>query len=435
MKNIQNILLTLFCASLTYAQQTPAPKQSKTVAIVGATAHIGNGEVIQNSTILFTDGKISTIVNTDEIKIKIGSDVEIIYAEGKHVYPGFIIPNSTLGLVEIDAVRATEDDAEIGGMIPHVRSIIAYNTESKIVESMRPNGVLLGQITPRGGRISGTSSIVQFDAWNWEDAIVKEDDGIHMNWPSSYTRGRWWLGEDASLKLNDKYSDQVAEVTSFFNETKAYAEGDKSPTNLPYKATQGLFDGSKKLYIHVDDEKGITDAINFSRENKVKSMVIVGGEEAYKVAGLLKQNNIPVILHRVHSRPDSEDDDYDLPYKTAKLLVDQGVLVALQADGQMERMNSRNLPFYAGTTVAHGLTKEKALELITLNPAKILGIDKDYGTLETGKSATLFISEGDALDMRTNQLTHVFIDGRSVSLETHQTELWHRYDEKYKTEK
>lgn len=430
MKHIQIILLTILCASFTFAQQTPAPKQKKTIAILGATAHIGNGEEIKNSLIIFKDGVIETVADATTIKIDM-SKMDIINANGKHVYPGFIVPNSTLGLIEIDAVRATKDNVEIGNMIPHVRSVIAYNTESKVVESMRPNGVLLGQITPRGGRISGTSSIVQFDAWNWEDAIIKVDDGIHMNWPSSYTRGRWWLGEDNALKLNDKYSEQVTEVTSFFNETKAYANGDKTPINLPYQATEGLFDGSKKLYIHVDDEKGITDAVNFSKENKVNYMVIVGGAEAYKVADLLKQNNIPVVLHRVHSRPDNEDDDYDLPYKMAKLLVNKGVLVALETSGQMERMNSRNLPFYAGTTVAHGLTKGQALQLITLNPAKILGIDKNYGSLEVGKSATLFISEGDALDMRGNQLTHAFIDGRSLSLETHQTELWHRYEDKY----
>lgn len=430
MKNIQFIILTVLCATFAFSQQTPAPKQNKTIAIMGGTAHIGNGEQIKNSLIIFKDGKIETVVDATTVKLDI-SNMEVINANGKHVYPGFIVPNSTLGLVEIDAVRATNDDDEIGGIIPHVRSLIAYNAESKIVESMRPNGVLLGQITPRGGRISGTSSIVQFDAWNWEDAAVKTDDGIHMNWPSSFTRGRRWLGEDPGLKLNEKYSEQVAEVTSFFNETKAYAEGNKSPINLPYKATQGLFDGSKKLYIHVDNEKGIIDAIHFAKDNKVKYMVIVGGAETYKVADLLKQNNIAVLLQRVHSRPDNEDDDYDLPFKMAKLLVDKGVLVALEPSGQMERMNSRNLPFYAGTTVAHGLSKEQALQLITSNTAKILGIDKDYGTLESGKSATLFISEGDALDMRTNQLTHVFIDGRSISLETHQTELWHRYEDKF----
>lgn len=420
------------CTTFGYAQQTPASKQSKTIAITGATAHLGNGKVIENSLIIFKDGKLTTVTSGSQSDL---SGMEVINAKGKHVYPGFIVPSSTLGLAEIDAVKASVDDSEMGEMNPHIRSIIAYNAESKLVESMRPNGVLMGQIVPKGGRISGTSSVVQFDAWNWEDATVKVNDGIYINWPSSFSRGRWWLGEDVGLKINDKYSEQVAELVSFFNETKAYSAGNKATVNLPYAATQGLFDGSKKLYINVNDEKGITDAIHFAKNNKVQDLVIVGGTESYKVADLLKQNNIPVIVQRVHSLPNQEDDDYDMPYKLASLLVKKGVLVALNANGDMERMNSRNLPFYAGTTVVYGLDKEEALKLITSNTAKILGIDKDYGTLEEGKSATLFISEGDALDMRTNQLTHAFIDGRLVSLETHQTELWHRYDDKYKAQK
>ncbi|MCB0447857.1 MAG: amidohydrolase, partial [Gelidibacter sp.] len=339
MKNIKIIILMVLCSSLSFAQQTPAAKQTKDIAITGATAHIGNGTVIEHSLIILKEGKIFMVVDGRTAKIDT-SNMTQIDALGKHVYPGFIVPNSTLGLIEIDAVKATDDDDEIGDFNPHIRSVIAYNAESKIVESMRPNGVLVGQIAPRGGRISGTSSIVQFDAWNWEDATVKADDGIHMNWPSSFSRGRWWLGEDPGLKANDKYSEQVNEVASFFNETKAYASGDQSKVNLPYKATIGLFDGSKKLYIHVDDEKGITDAINFANENKVKSMVVVGGAEAYKVADLLKQNNIPVLLQRVHSRPSADDDDYDMPYKMATLLTEKGVLVALEVSGQMERMNA-----------------------------------------------------------------------------------------------
>ncbi|MGV8813210.1 MAG: amidohydrolase family protein [Gelidibacter sp.] len=432
MKNNLYIFIIALCTTFGFAQQTPASKQSKPIAITGATAHLGNGKVVENSLIIFKDGKLTTVSSGSQTDL---SGMEVINAKGKHVYPGFIVPSSTLGLAEIDAIKASVDDSEMGEMNPHIRSIIAYNAESKLVESMRPNGVLLGQIVPKGGRISGTSSVVQFDAWNWEDATVKVNDGIYMNWPSSFSRGRWWLGEDAGLKINDKYSEQVAEVTSFFNETKAYAAGDKATVNLPYGATQGLFDGSKKLYINVNDEKGITDAIYFAKNNKVQHLVIVGGSESYKVADLFKEHNIPVIVQRVHSLPNQEDDDYDMPYKLASLLVKKGVLVALNANGDMERMSSRNLPFYAGTTVVYGLDKEEALKLITSNTAKILGIDKDYGTLEEGKSATLFISEGDALDMRTNQLTHAFIDGRLVSLETNQTELWNRYDEKYKAQK
>ena len=431
--NIKLLLIAILSFSLSTAQQTPAPKQSKTIAITGATAHIGNGTVIENSIIIFEDGILKSVSDMTMVKMDM-SGMEIIDANGKHVYPGFIVPNSTLGLVEISAVRATDDDSEMGSWNPHIRSLIAYNAESKIIESMRPNGVLLGQITPRGGRISGTSSVVQFDAWNWEDAVIKEDDGIHMNWPNSFSRGRWWLGEDPAMKVNKNYDKQVTEITDYFNATKSYMAGDKSPTHLPFEATNGLFNTSKTLYIHVDNEKGITDAINFSKANTVSKTVIVGGYEAHKVANLLKQNDIAVLLQRVHTRPSQTDDDYDMPFKLAKLLTDQGVTVALETSGQMERMNSRNLPFYAGTAVAYGLTKEQALQLITLNPAKILGIDNMYGTLEVGKSATLFISEGDALDMRTNILTHAFIDGRLLSLDTHQTELWERYSKKFETQ-
>ncbi|SDB46685.1 Imidazolonepropionase [Flavobacteriaceae bacterium MAR_2010_188] len=434
MKNLKYIILsfTLLIGTGLFAQQTPAGKQSKGIAIKGATAHIGNGEVIENSLIVFEDGKLTTVSAESGMDL---SSMTVIDASGKHVYPGFIVPNSTLGLVEIDAVKASDDEAEMGDWNPHVRSLIAYNAESKVVESMRPNGVLLGQITPRGGRVSGTSSIVQFDAWNWEDAALKEDDGIHINWPSNFSRGRWWMGEDPGLKPNKDYNVQVMDMNDYFNESKSYSKGKDTRMNLPYESVNGLLDGTKKLYIHVDDEKGIVDAIDFAKGQSIKNMVIVGGYGANKVADMLKENNIPVLLTRVHERPKSEDDDYDMPYKLAKLLTDKGVLVALETSGQMERMNSRNLPFYAGTTVAYGLNKEQALQLITSNPAKILGIDDKFGTLEQGKSATLFISEGDALDMRTNLVTHAYIDGREVSLETYQTDLWHRYADKLEVKK
>ncbi|AUC80855.1 amidohydrolase family protein [Lacinutrix sp. Bg11-31] len=425
-----NILaFALLLSAIAIAQQTPASKQTNAISIEGATAHIGNGEVIENSLIMFNNGKITFVGSA---MMKIARQGETILAKGKHIYPGFIAPNSTLGLVEVDAVRASNDVDEVGAMNPHIRSLIAYNTESKVVESMRPNGVLMGQITPRGGRISGTSSVVQFDAWNWEDAAIKADDGIHMNWPSPFSRGRWWKGEPSMLKENKGYKKQVEELTSYFAESKAYQASSKSPKHLPFEALQGVIDGSKKLYIHVDGERGITDAINFTKANNINHIVIVGGYEAIKVSHLLKQNNIPVLLQRVHSKPKNDDDDYDLPFKLANQLVKSGVLVGLENAGDMERMNARNLPFLAGTCAAYGLDKEQALSLITLNTAKILGVDAKVGSLEVGKDATLFISEGDALDMRTNKLEKAYIQGRDISLESHQTELYKRYSKKYK---
>ena len=429
---MKKYILLLLMSCLAFAQQTPASKQTKSILIMGGKAHLGNGEVIENSLISIIDGKIGAIGDARVMK-PMKHDV-IIDASGKHIYPGFIAPNATLGLVEIDAVRASDDESEMGEFNPHIRSLIAYNTESILVETMRPNGVLLAQITPRGGRISGTSSVVQLDAWNWEDAVIKKDGGIHLYWPRSYSRSGWWA-EPGNIEPNKKYDDQLKEVQEFFNNATAYLKSTNSKRDIPYEAMKGIDSGEKTLFVHANGEKEIIDAVLFKIKNNIKNMTIVGGYYAFKVADLLKENNISVLLRRVHDLPVLEDEGVNLPYKNAKLLVEKGILVGLENSGDMERMQARNLPFYAGTCAAWGLSKEEALKLITLNTAKILGIDANYGSLESGKSATLFISNGDALDMRTNTITKAFIDGREISLESHQTELYERYKGKYENEK
>jgi imidazolonepropionase-like amidohydrolase len=430
MKKQTNLLIALLLSfgMTSWAQQTPADKQSEAITITGATAHIGDGTVVDNCTIVFEDGKITALGSGESTKGK------VIDASGKHVYPGFIAPVKELGLIEVNAVRASDDSDEIGEMIPHIRSLIAYNAESKVVESMRPNGVLMAQITPKGGRISGTSSIVQFDAWNWEDAAVKVDDGIHLSWPSSFRRGRWWMGEPRGLKPNKNYQKQVTEVETFLQNAIAYGKGTSKELNPAFAAMQGVFNGSQKLYVYADGEKEIMDGITLAKKSGAKSVVLVGGYHAYKITDFLKENDIPVLVQFTHNTPNFEDDDYDLPYKLPKLLSDAGLLVAIQ-NGEASNFQTRNLPFYAGQVVGQGLDKEKAVQMLTGNTAKILGIDATHGTLAVGKSATLFVSEGDALDMRTNQLTHAYIDGRNISLETHQTKLWKRYSEKYEGKK
>ena len=417
----------LLCCLCSFSQQTPAKKQSESITITGATIHIGDGTIIDNGIVIFENGKIQAVADATTSKIALKG--KIIDASGKHIYPGFIGANTNLGLVEVDAVNASNDQREMGSMIPHVRSLVAYNAESKVVESMRPNGILIAQVSPNGGRFSGTSSIMQLDAWNWQDAAIKKDDGIYLNWPNSFSRGRWWLGEPRGLKPNRNYSKQVNDIMTFVIESKAYLNGSRTNLNIPFEALEGLFDGSQKLYVNVNDEKGITDAVNFAIQNGIK-MVVVGGYQAHTVSDLLKSNNIPVLIDHTHSLPATSDHDYDLPYKNPKLLADAGVLVGIHT-GNNSNFQTRNLPFYAGQVVGQGMSKEDALKLITLNVAQILGVDTMLGSIEVGKSATLFVSKGDALDMRGNQLTHAFIDGREISLETHQTELWRRYSQKY----
>ncbi len=285
MKNyIYTIACFLFIGN-SVAQQTPAAKQSRAYTIEGATAHLGNGKVIENSLIMFSNGKIDFVGNAN---MKISRKGIVINAEGKHVYPGFIVANTTLGLGEIDAVKASIDEREIGTYNPHIRSIIAYNAESRVIESMRPNGVLIVQTTPRGGIISGTSSIVQLDAWNWEDAIVKENDAIHMNWPSSISfSGKWWTGEPRVAKPNKKYIENLDEFTSYIREAKAYLQGNQSEENLPFKAMEGLFNGSQKLFIHINGEREITDAINLVKKEGIQKVVLVHAKGADKVVNLL----------------------------------------------------------------------------------------------------------------------------------------------------
>jgi len=423
------MLVVLLINSTLVAQQTPANTQNESVLITGAIAHIGNGEIIENSAIGFNDGKITFVGTANNINI--GSFSKVVDATGKHIYPGFIATNASLGLAEVDAVKASRDFDEVGTFIPHIRSIIAYNAESKVVESMRPNGVLMAQIAPRGGTISGTSSVVQLDAWNWEDAAIKIDDGIHINWPGLFQRGRWWLGEDPALKPSKSYNKRVGEIATFFTNAKAYIKGGQQERNLEFEAVEGLYTGKQKLYIHASREKAIVDAVNWAVAEGIKNLVLVHADDALKTADLLKKHNVAVLVPRPHRLPDAQDDDVLGPFKLAKQLTDKGILVAIEMEGQMERMNTRNLPFYAGTYAAHGLDKEKAVQLITLNAAKILGVDNLVGSLETGKDATLFISKGDALDMRTNIIEHAFIQGRTISLETHQTKLYKRYMEKY----
>ncbi|MBZ0325967.1 MAG: amidohydrolase family protein [Altibacter sp.] len=426
MKKVKQFSIAIaLCAGFAIsAQQTPGPDQKEAITISGATAHIGNGAVIENAVLVFENGKITAIggANTP-------SKGRVINAQGKHLYPGFIAPATSLGLVEVGAVRASDDQDELGDFIPNIRSIIAYNAESKVVESLRPNGVLVAQVAPQGGTISGTSSIVQFDAWNWEDAAVKLDDGIHLNWPNSFRRGRWWMGEERGWSPNKDYTKDIDAIKHFIANAKAYGNSKSASENEGFKNMKGLFDGSQKLYIYAHGEKELIDAVTAAKESGVQEVVIVGGYEAYKIIPFLKQHNVPVLVRHTHQLPLMADDDYDLPYKLPKLLVDGGLLVALQ-NSSTSGFQTRNLPFYAGQMVGQGMDKETALQLISGNAAKILGLD-NYGTLETGKSATLFISEGDALDMRTNQLTKAFVDGREISLETHQTELWKRYMEKY----
>ena len=423
----------LFCLAAvpSWAQPTPAPDQSRSVLVLGATAHLGTGDVLEDCAVGFRDGVIDYVGRSFQVNRQKYDD--IVDAKGQHLYPGFIVTNTTLGLQEVGAVRATQDQYEVGTFRPNVRSVIAFNTDSEITPTVRTNGVLMGQITPRGGVVSGSSGVVHFDGWNWEDAAMVMVDGIHLNWPSTHHRHR--KNGQVDIQRRKTYDQQRHEIERFFGEAQAYASARRgSLTDVRHEGMRGLFDGSLCLYVHTNDARAITEAVHFKRDLGIQRMAIVGGYDAYLVADLLRENEVAVMLQSVHSLPRFADDDVDLPFKLPKLLMDEGITVALQVDKRMTEMNSRNLPFYAGTARAYGLTDEQAVQALTRNPAQILGIDDQVGTLERNKMATMFLSEGDALDMRTNSLTMAWIEGREIDLDNRQRELYRKFQTKYGAE-
>lgn len=425
--NLKILTVIVFCL---YTHILTAQSKHNSYLLTNGTAHIGTGEVINESLIGIKNGKLVLVANALTTTPNFKEYDTVIDVKGKHIYPGFIGCNSTLGLTEIDAVRATRDFNETGDFNPSVRTIIAYNTDSKIIPTVRSNGVLLVQATPRGGTICGTSSVMKTAGWNWEDAVYKADDGIFMNWPNSITQTGWWA-EPGETQKNDKYKEKITEIKNFFTRAKAYYESTPDKKDLNFEAMKNIFSGKANLYIHANYAKDITDALLFCKEMDIPRKVIVDGYESYLIADLLKEHKTPVMLRGTNELPLRNDEDIDLPYKLPYLLQKQGILFCLHNSGSKEAMQMRNLPFIAGTAVAYGLSKEEALAAITLNAAKILGIDKTTGSLEKDKDATLIVSDGDALDVRTNNIILAFIQGIPVSLDNQHKQLYEKYKKKY----
>lgn len=437
---MRKIFLAIAVFSLVHvsAQETvlPTPPQKGVTYIKNATIHVGNGKVIENGVIEIKDGKISQV----GANVSVPAGATVTDAKGKHVYPGLILPTSNLGLIEVSSVRATSDVRELGDMNPNVRSIVAYNTDSKVINTLRSNGILLANIVPQGSLLAGSSSVVQLDAWNWEDAAYNTDAGMHLYMPSMMPRARFGGfgggGGGNAGGPNAPQTDPVKEglekidgIKSFFKEAKAYlAEGKHEQTNLKFEAVKGLFEKKQKLFVHANTTKQMLVALDFVKEFGF-DMVIVGGSDSWQIADLLKQNNVSVILQQMHSLPTSEDDDVDQPYKAAAALQKAGVLFAISDDDGQTR--GRNLPFNAGTAVTYGLSKEDALAAISLNAAKIMGVSDKTGSIEVGKDANIVISEGDILDMRTSVVTDAFIQGRKIDLTDKHKLLNERFNKKY----
>ncbi len=430
-KYIYLTVLLLACTGIRGAAQNPvvAPAQKRPVILAGGTIHTATGKVIENGLIAFSGGKITWVGKAGESTLN-RPDYQVIDVSGKQVYPGLIFPNTTLGLIEIgNGLDVADDTRESGDLNPDVRAIAAYNTDSQVIPVIRSNGILLAQIVPQGTLLPGTTSVVQLDAWNWKDAVYRADNGMALNWPrKSVPQGRRMFYFQEGEGRNN-YEKNVEALEKIFTDAIAYSEV-TSPKdfNLRLEAMKGLFDGSKVLFVSAPEPKGIIESILFAGRYGVKKIVLVGADEkAWAVRDFLKEHKIPVLLSDPISLPEYDYSDTKEPFRLAAMFEREGILTGLCYSAEAYG----NLPFAAGEAAAYGLTREEALQTVTLNTAKILGIDDITGSLEEGKDANIVVSAGDLLDMRTSNVELAFICGRQISLDNKHKQLFRRFEAKY----
>ena len=428
---LQILAATLCLAITTRASDTmPAPPQTKPIAIKGATIHPVSGPDIPSGTIVFENGKI-TAVGADAA---VPSGAEVIDATGKHIYPGLINANTVLGLVEIGAVRATVDVEESGSLNPNVRSITSVNPDSELIPVARGSGVLTTLSVPEGGIISGQSAILRLEGWTPEEMTVRSPAAMHLRWPN--------LTIDRRPRARKSVKDQQKEIEKAqkqirdaFQIARSYWQAQKNPApdfknDLRWEALTPVFDGKLPLFVHASTLAQIQAALAWAKEMQLK-IVLVDGDDAWRVAPQLKESDIAVILGPSTSLPPRRDDAYDSEWSSAAKLQAAGVRFCIASNGRGAETNERNVGYEAGLAAGFGLPKEEALKAVTLYPAQILGVADRLGSLEMGKAATLIVTNGDPLDFPT-QVEAAYIDGRKIDLSNRQTRLRDKYREKYR---
>lgn len=436
MRQCNSISLSLLLASFMLVSNTsgndevPGAKQAKPIALIGGTVHTISGESIENGIVVFDQGKI-VAVGTD---VEIPDDAERIQVEGKHVYPALFESKSQIGLVEVESVRATIDTSEIGNFNPNVTARVAVNPDSEVIPVTRSNGVLLAVTAPSGGVVAGKSSILQLDGWTYEDLTVDREAGLHMRWPSMTPR-RSFRRPVSTGDQNRRRDEQLEQINRFFDDAEAYgvaraANPVAHPVDLKLEAMLPVLAGEVPLIVEADDLAQIEAAVAFAANRNLK-LIIFGGYDAPRCADLLNEHNVPVIVSAVYRRPLRSDDGYDAPYTLANRLREAGIQYCISGYGRNGTANARNLPHNAGTAVAFGLPRDEAIKAITLYPAEILGVADRVGSLEAGKDATLFVTDGDPLET-VNDVSLAYIQGRLVELSDKHKRLYEKYAEKYR---
>lgn len=403
----------------------PGKAQSAPLLLTNLTVHTVTDGVKNDTDVLIVDGKIAA-VGAD---LAVPQGAQVLDLDGKHLYPGLIALANQLGLVEIEAVRATDDTTEVTHTNPDIKARVAYNADSEVIPTIRSNGFAYSMIYPSGSMLMGQSSLMQLDAWNHQDALVADGTGLHIRWPNASTLSSRWNPRPADevRKANEK---QLAQLTQYFADAKAYYDAEKAGLNRGldsrWHEMLAVFDGKRPLFVHADDERQIRQAMLLANQYGLK-LTIVGGRDSWRLADELAAAKVAVIYTAPYGLPSRVDENYQQAFVVPKTLQDAGVQFALSLDGFWD---TRNLVFAAGQAISYGLTPEQALRSVTINAAQIAGVADKIGSIEVGKAASLVVSEGDIFDYLGHKVTHLWIDGREVDLNNRHKQLHNKYQQR-----
>lgn len=416
---------------------TSAPMWGQTIVIDGATVHPVSAEPYVGRVVL-ENGRI--VAAGPEVDAP--ASAERIDAVGLHVFPGFFDALSSLGLSEVGAVSATVDTAEQGTFNPHLLAATAIHPASEVIPVTRAEGITQTVVAPqadRGGVIAGQAALVRLGGWTVEEMTIDARIGMMLVWPeirtsefdfATFSRRQKPFGEAEETATAARH-----ELLDWLDAARHYAGAqaagsERLTRDLRLEALARVLDGGQRVFVAADAERDIRAAVAFA-EDQGLDIVIVGGRDAWKAKDLLAENAVPVILGKVQSLPQNDDDPYDRPFRTAGELAAAGIPLAFGSAagggfGPGGPHSARTLPIEVGMATAFGLDHEVALRALTLGPAEILGVDDDYGSIEVGKVANLIVTDGNPLEITTRVL-HVLIDGRIVPTANKHRDLYERY--------
>jgi len=430
------LLAALLCSSLAFMLASAAftPARAEMLALTGGTVHPVSGPEIPNGTVLVDGTKITAV----GAGVTVPSGAKVIDCTGKHVYPGFVHANTVLGLVEIQTIEGSDDTRETGNLNPNQRAEVMYNPDSDFLPVTRLNGVTTVLTIPGGGAVRGTSALMHLDGWTAEDITVRAPAALHVQWPNMTPVHAFFelRSDEEQAKARD---EQIKAISDAFDDARAYwtARDAESGKGVPkhdddvrWDAMRKALKGEIPVAFHCDALNQIRAVLKFCDQQKLSNVILLGGYDSWRVADELKRRNIAVIVAGVLATPSRGYESYDEAFTVAAKLAKAGVRYCISDEGgSFAAANARNVPYQAAMAEAFGLDHDEALKSVTLYPAQILGAGDKIGSIEVGKLADLQVTDGDPLLVATH-CEQVVVNGKVVPMESRQTRLFHKYDER-----